>query len=95
MAVGQRVSAFHPKVRQLHTGTVLTPDGDHYKIQFDSAPLGVLLVRFKLYHVVLAYIWCNSRLFLCNMNLRWPHLSATTGWDRCWSRMRLIAGDQA
>jgi len=25
----------------------------------------------------------------------WPHSSATTGWDRPWSRMRLIAGDQA
>ncbi|KAL3913728.1 MAG: hypothetical protein SGPRY_007879 [Prymnesium sp.] len=36
LAVGQRVTALHPKERQLFTGTVLTPDGDHYKIQFDS-----------------------------------------------------------
>lgn len=35
MAVGQRVTACHPKERQIYTGTVLTPDGDHYRVQFD------------------------------------------------------------
>ena len=45
MAVGQRVTALHPKVRHLYAGTVLTPDGDHYKIQFDIAALGVQLVQ--------------------------------------------------
>lgn len=71
MAVGQRVTAFHPKerypstsklrhplplhviyrycitvlYRYLSTGTVLTPDGDHYKVQFDRPRLGVQLVR--------------------------------------------------
>ncbi|KAL1515778.1 hypothetical protein AB1Y20_002394 [Prymnesium parvum] len=45
MAVGQRVTAFHPKERHLFTGTVLTPDGDHYKIQFDKPRHGVQLVR--------------------------------------------------
>eukprot|EP00965_Chrysotila_dentata_P105667 3490306-Pleurochrysis_carterae.AAC.1 len=41
----QRVTAFHPKERHLSTGTVLTPDGDHYKVQFDRPKLGVQLVK--------------------------------------------------
>ena len=28
LAVGQRVTALHPRLRQLHSGTVLSPDGD-------------------------------------------------------------------
>lgn len=44
MAVGQRVTAFHPKDRHVYTGTVLTPDGDHYKIQFDQTKQGVQAV---------------------------------------------------
>ena len=31
--------------RQLYTGTVLTPDGDHYRVQFDQPKLGVHLVQ--------------------------------------------------
>jgi len=45
LAVGQRVTALHPRLRQLHSGTVLSPDGDHYKVQFDSPKLGVHLVE--------------------------------------------------
>jgi hypothetical protein len=45
MAVGQRVTAFHPKERHLFTGTVLTPDGDHYRIQFDRPKHGVQQVK--------------------------------------------------
>ena len=45
VAVGQRVTALHPRERQLFTGTVLTPDGDHYRIQFDRQKHGVQLVR--------------------------------------------------
>jgi len=45
MAVGQRVTALHPKERHLFTGTVLTPDGNHYRIQFDRQKHGVQLVR--------------------------------------------------
>ena len=45
MAVGQRVTAFHPKERQLHPGTILTPDGDHYRVQFDKPKLGVQHVK--------------------------------------------------
>ena len=41
MAVGQRVTALHPKARHLYTGTVLTPDGDHYRVQFDVQKQGV------------------------------------------------------
>jgi hypothetical protein len=48
MAVGQRVTAFHPKERHLFTGTVLTPDGDHYRVQFDRPKLGVQLVHDHL-----------------------------------------------
>ena len=44
MAVGQRVTAFHPKERHLFTGTVLTHDGDNYKVQFDRAKQGVQVV---------------------------------------------------
>ena len=33
-----------PPVWQLYTGTVLTPDGDHYRVQFDQPRHGVLLV---------------------------------------------------
>ena len=50
MAVGQRVVAFHPKERHLYTGTVLTPDGDHYKVQFDRQKQGVCTV--KDFHVM-------------------------------------------
>jgi hypothetical protein len=45
MAVGQRVTALHPKERHLYTGTVLTPDGDHYRVQFDKQKQGVQLVQ--------------------------------------------------
>ena len=45
LAVGQRVTAFHPKERHLYTGTVLTPDGDHYRVQFDKQKQGVQLVH--------------------------------------------------
>jgi len=45
MAVGQRVTAFHPKERHLFSGTVLTPDGDHYRVQFDRPKLGVQHVK--------------------------------------------------
>ena len=45
MAVGQRVTAFHPKERYLFSGTVLTPDGDHYRVQFDRHKLGVQHVK--------------------------------------------------
>lgn len=45
VAVGQRVTALHPKERQLFTGTVLTPDGTHYRIQFDRHKHGVQLVK--------------------------------------------------
>ena len=45
VAVGQRVTALHPKERHLFTGTVLTPDGNHYRIQFDRQKHGVQLVR--------------------------------------------------
>lgn len=48
LAVGQRVTAFHPKERHIFTGTVLTPDGDHYRIQFDRQKLGVYLVEDHL-----------------------------------------------
>ena len=41
MAVGQRVTACHPKERQICTGTVLTPDGDDYRVQFDRQKHGV------------------------------------------------------
>lgn len=44
LAVGQSVTAFHPRVRQLHLGTILTPDGEAYRVQFDRAELGVQLV---------------------------------------------------
>ena len=44
MAVGQRVTALHPKERHLFTGTVLTPDGSHYRIQFDRQKHGVQLI---------------------------------------------------
>ena len=30
-----------PQERHLFTGTVLTPDGDHYKVQFDRPKQGV------------------------------------------------------
>ena len=39
------MTALHPRERQLFTGTVLTPDGDHYRIQFDRQKHGVQLVR--------------------------------------------------
>ena len=45
MAVGQWVTALHPKERHLYTGTVLTPDGDHYRVQFDKQKQGVQLVQ--------------------------------------------------
>ena len=45
MAVGQRVTAFHPKERHVYSGTVLTPDGDHYRVQFDGLKLGVQPVQ--------------------------------------------------
>lgn len=44
LSVGQRVVAFHPTVRQLHMGQILTPDGYNYRVQFDRQELGVQLV---------------------------------------------------
>ena len=35
----------HMKERQPFTGTVLTPDGTHYRIQFDRHKHGVQLVK--------------------------------------------------
>ena len=45
IAVGQRVTAFHPKDRHIATGTVLTPDDDHYRVQFDNPKQGVQPVK--------------------------------------------------
>lgn len=45
LAVGQRVSALHPRLSYLHTGTILTPDGDNYRVQFDNPALGVQVVQ--------------------------------------------------
>lgn len=47
LAVGQRVSAFHPRTKHLHTGTILTPDGDHYKVQGPLLPLLGLSTLFR------------------------------------------------
>lgn len=44
LAVGQRVTALNPRDRHLHSGVILTPDDDDYKVQFDSAKQGVVTV---------------------------------------------------
>ena len=44
LAVGQRVTAIHPKDRYIYCGTILCPDGDDYKIQFDHVKQGVTSV---------------------------------------------------
>ena len=42
------VGVLHPQERHLFTGTVLTPDGDHYKVQFDRPKQGVQVHTYVL-----------------------------------------------
>ncbi|KAJ6837548.1 protein ALWAYS EARLY 2-like isoform X2 [Iris pallida] len=44
LSVGQRVSACHPKTREIHDGSVLTVDRSRFRIQFDRPELGVEFV---------------------------------------------------
>lgn len=45
LAVGQRVIALHPDLREVHDGCVLTVDHDKCRIQFDRPELGVAFVK--------------------------------------------------
>ncbi|GBG78256.1 hypothetical protein CBR_g26287 [Chara braunii] len=45
LAVGQRVTARHPKKGQIHDGSVLTVDRGRCRVQFDRTDLGVELVE--------------------------------------------------
>jgi len=44
LSVGQRVSACHPKTREIHDGSVLTVDRNRCRVQFDRPELGVEFV---------------------------------------------------
>ena len=39
------MSAFHSRERELSKGTILTPDGDHYIVQFDRQKQGVHTIK--------------------------------------------------
>lgn len=41
LSVGQRVSACHPKSREIHDGSILTVDHSRCRVQFDRPELGV------------------------------------------------------
>jgi len=45
LLVGQRVTARHPKTRQIHDGQVLTVDADKARVQFHSMELGSELLK--------------------------------------------------
>ncbi|KAJ3677681.1 hypothetical protein LUZ60_003405 [Juncus effusus] len=45
LIVGQRVTACHPKTRELHDGSVLTVYHDSCRVQFDRPDLGVEFVK--------------------------------------------------
>ncbi|KAL8121602.1 hypothetical protein AgCh_018366 [Apium graveolens] len=44
LSVGQRVTAIHPKTREIHDGSVLTVDHSRCRVQFDRPELGVEFV---------------------------------------------------
>ncbi|XP_042020468.1 protein ALWAYS EARLY 3-like [Salvia splendens] len=44
LSVGQRVTAIHPKTREVHDGSVLTVDHSRCRVQFDHHELGVEFV---------------------------------------------------
>ncbi|KAG6394794.1 hypothetical protein SASPL_145384 [Salvia splendens] len=44
LSVGQRITAIHPKTRELHDGSVLTVDHSRCRVQFDRHELGVEFV---------------------------------------------------
>ncbi|KAL1539095.1 protein ALWAYS EARLY 3-like [Salvia divinorum] len=44
LSVGQRVTAIHPKTREVHDGSVLTVDHSRCRVQFDQHELGVEFV---------------------------------------------------
>ncbi|XP_017218646.1 protein ALWAYS EARLY 3 isoform X3 [Daucus carota subsp. sativus] len=44
LSVGQRVTAIHPKTREIHDGSVLTVDHNRCRVQFDRPELGVEFV---------------------------------------------------
>lgn len=50
LLVGQRVIAIHPRIREMHNGTVLTVDHSKYHVQFDQPDLGVEYVMVILFH---------------------------------------------
>lgn len=41
LSVGQRVIACHPKMREVHNGSILTVDRNRCRVQFDRPELGV------------------------------------------------------
>lgn len=49
LSVGQRVIACHPKMREVHDGSILTVDRNRCRVQFDRPELGVEFVMVRMH----------------------------------------------